>query len=499
MKASAWLNWTVFAIILLAFCIQALFALPKLSATADEPDHIGAGYSYWQTRDFRMNPEHPPLAKLIATFPLLWIHPKMDTNHEYWKTVAEYPFGSKFLYENDADRLLFWSRTAMVGIAALGLLFTYLWARDLFGPAAGLFAAAMYAFSPNVLAHSMLVTTDVPLAAFTVLTFYLFWKRKDVYAGLALGVAMAVKFSGAFLPILIAILCFARDRRGAFKRLAIMGVCSVLIIEAAYLFSHSPLLYFKNGMLVNVKVVPNYPFYLFGQLKTGGWWYYFLVAFVVKATIPTLLLILAALADLRTGFIDRWGEIMLISCVVFILLITTIGANQIGFRYLVPVIPLLFVWTSRVVPRLATTRTGIGILATLLLWQAWSAVHAFPNYIPYFNELAGGADNGSTILDDSNIDWGQGVKQAADYVRAHRLQNVNIYTFSPFDNPPYYGLPPNIPLSEAFKRLVVDRPKPGIYIISAHYVTRMKVVSPAWQKYKPMDRIGNSLLVYAFE
>src|SRR6185369_13061750 len=132
-----------------------------------EPNHLAAGYSYWKTRDFRLNPEHPPLAKLIAAFPLLFIHPKFDTNHEYWKTVAEFDFGFNFLYQNDADRLLFWSRGAMVLIGALGLLLTFLWARDLFGPAAGLFAAGMYAFSPNLLAHAMLVTTDVPVAVFT--------------------------------------------------------------------------------------------------------------------------------------------------------------------------------------------------------------------------------------------------------------------------------------------------------------------------------------------
>ena len=445
-----------------------------------------------------MNPEHPPLAKLIAAFPLLLIRPKLDIHHEYWTNVSEYPFGFNFLYQNDADRLLVWSRAAMVGLAAIGLLLTFCWARDLFGPAAGLFAAGMYAFSPNVLAHGMLVTTDVPVAVFTILTLYLFWKRKDLFAGLALGAAMAAKFSAAFLPILIVILCLVRDGRGALKRLVIMGAASMLVIETAYLFSQSPLLYFSNGLLVNVKVVPNYPFFLFSQLKPGGWWYYFLVAFAVKATIPTLVLLLAALVELRTGLVDRWGEILLISTVAFYVVITSIGANQIGFRYLVPILPLLFIWTSRVVPRLATTRTGMGLLAVLLLWQAWSAVHAFPNYIPYFNELAGGAEGGPAVLDDSNVDWGQGVKQAAEYVRARHLQNVNIYTFSPFDNPPYYGLPANIPQSEVFQRLVTRYPAPGVYIISAHYVARMKIVSAAWKQYKPLDRIGDSLLVYQF-
>src|SRR5262245_23238567 len=244
-----------------------------------------------------MNEEHPTLAKLIAAFPLLFIHPKFDTTNDDWKMGAEFRFGFNFLYQNDADRVLFWSRVPMVGLAAVGLLVTFLWARDLFGMAAGLFAAGLYAFCPNLLAHGMLVTTDVPLAVFTILTLYLFWKERDVYAGISLGAAMACKFSGAFLPVLLIILCVCRNPRSAMKRLSIMGVWPLLAITATYLFSQSPLLYFRNASLVNANHVQNYPFYLFGQLKPGGWWYYFLAAFAVKATIPTLLAIGGAVID----------------------------------------------------------------------------------------------------------------------------------------------------------------------------------------------------------
>ncbi len=498
MKTTRWLNNAVLAIILSAFCLQAFLALPKLSATTDEVAHIVAGYSYWHTRDFRLNPEHPPLAKLLAAFPLLFIHPKFDPTQEDWKRAAEYPLGYDFLYQNNADQILFWSRVPMVLMAAIGLLATFLWARDMFGVPAGFFAAGLYAFSPNLLAHGMLVTTDVPLAAFTVLTLYMFWKRRDLYAGLALGIAMASKFSGVFLPMLIAILCVARDGRGALKRLVIMGATSLLVIEASYFFSASPLLYFTNGRTVNTQVVPNYPFYLFGQLKPGGWWYYFLIAFAVKATIPTLLLLAVTTIEARNGFIDRWGEITLMTTIALFFVITTIGANQIGFRYLLPVFPLIFIWAGRVVSQLAASRGGIVAITVLLVWQTWAAVHTFPNYIPYFNELAGGPAGGPAILDDSNVDWGQGLKQAAEYVRSHRLENVHMYSFSPLDNPPYYGLPPNIPRSEVFEKLVSNRPAKGVYIISAHYAVRMRTANPVWNIYKPIDRIGESLWVYAF-
>src|SRR5262245_27445991 len=155
-------------------------ALPKLSATSDEVAHLPAGYTYWTTRDFRLNPEHPPLVKLIAALPLLAIKPNLDLNWSEWKTSQQYIFGYGFLYTNDADRLLFWARLPMTLLATLGGLIVFLWARDMFGKASGLFALGLFAFSPNLLAHGMLVTTDVPVAVFKTLALYLFWKKEHI-------------------------------------------------------------------------------------------------------------------------------------------------------------------------------------------------------------------------------------------------------------------------------------------------------------------------------
>src|SRR5438093_3538442 len=274
-KAPLVLNIAAIALIGI-FCLQALLAIGRLSATSDEPIHLAAGYSYLQTRDFRMNPEHPPLAKLLAALPLLALHPGFDTSEQNWKAAVQDAFAFKFLYGNDADRLLFWSRAVMVLIAALGAAVTFLWARDLFGPEAGIFAVTLYAFCPNLLGHGILVTTDVPLAVFTVLTLYLFWKRdknpswqSDVFTGLACGAAMASKFSGAALPIILIVFCLMRKQ---IKSLFIMGSASLFMIEAAYLFSASPLLYFRNMRFINANHLSAYAFYLLGEFKPGGWW-----------------------------------------------------------------------------------------------------------------------------------------------------------------------------------------------------------------------------------
>ena len=503
--------WTLAAISLVfLFCAQALLAIPYLSASTDEPVHLSAGYSYWQTRDFRLNPEHPPLAKLIASLPLLFMKPKLDTSSKDWESASQGPFGFNFLYGNDADRLLFWGRIPMIALAALGALITFFWARDLFGPMAGAFAAGLYAFCPNLLANGMLVTTDAPLATFGLLTLYLFWRqgarpgwRSRLVTGLALGAAMTSKFSGALLPILVTCLAVIRafrqkDRRQALvveiQNLTVMAAASLLVIEAAYLFSSSPLVYFRNGALVNANHDPTYQSYLLGELKQNGWWYYFVVAFAFKATLATLILLLLAALQSMSNLIERWGETILLSGIGFYFIAISAGADDLGVRYLLPVFPLIYIWVSRVVPLYWRHRWGRGVLITLLGWQIWAATSSFPNYIPYFNELAGGPKAGPDLLDDSNVDWGQSLKQAAIYVKEKKIENVIVCPFSSLDNPGYYGLPPNVLPPGA---LLSKKPDPATYLISGHNIAWMKAVDPAWRQYTPVDRIGG-IWVYRF-
>ena len=501
--------------LILVFGLQAVLAMQHLSATSDEAVHLASGYSYWETRDFRMNPEHPPLAKLIAALPLLVIRPQLDTSTDAWKNSQQYEFGFDFLYHNDADRLLFWSRLPMVGLAVLGAILTFMWSRDLFGPMAAVLAVGLYAFSPNLLAHGMLITTDVSAGVFTLLTLYLFWKQGErpawwssLVTGLALGLAMTSKYSGGLLPLLIVgfsclrVLGHSERKQAALaevRTLMIMAAASFFVIEAVYLFAASPILYFKNAAFVNANHNPTYAYYLLGQLKEGGWWYYFLIAFIFKATLPTLILIALATTHGLAGFLRRRGEIILLAAIGFHVAIVSAGAHNLGIRYLLPIFPLLFIWASRIVTGYWPNRWGRVLLVMILGWQMWAALSAFPNYIPYFNELAGGAGRGTDILDDSNVDWGQAWKQAGAYVKEKGIDNATLYSFSPFDNPPYYGLPANVPAHQIAARLQSKPPVAGTYIISGHYVARMKAMYPTWRSYQPVDRIGESLWVYRFQ
>ncbi len=51
----------------------------------DELAHIPAGYGYVKFLDYRLNPEHPPLVKMIAALPLVFIHLNFPTDKAAWK------------------------------------------------------------------------------------------------------------------------------------------------------------------------------------------------------------------------------------------------------------------------------------------------------------------------------------------------------------------------------------------------------------------------------
>jgi hypothetical protein len=505
----------VFAL-LLSFWLQMFLALPKLSATTDEVAHLPAGYTYWMTRDFRLNPEHPPLAKLIAALPLLAIKPHLDLSWPEWETREQYIFGYGFLYTNDADRLLFWGRLPMTLLATLGGLIVFLWSRDMFGMPSGLLALGLFAFSPNLLAHGMLVTTDVPVAVFMTLALYLCWRQQRhpstgtaIGIGLATGAAMACKFSGAILPpLLIAfsaskVISSSDRRRQALveaKCLAVAGVMALLVIEASYLFSTPPWTYFENLRYVNRNRNPDHLSYLFGNFSRTKFWQYFAFAFSVKATIPLLLTTALASAHVcMKKFFNPWGEMLLLASIACYVAALTIAADDLGVRYLLPVFLLLFIWGSRIALPLTKKTVGIALMLILFGWQIRAAIGAFPNYIPYFNEIAGGARGGIHYLDDSNVDWGQGMKQAAEYVHGHHLQNVELLPFSPFDSPRYYGIDrPRRDDIETFRMMISDSHHPGIYIVSAHHLVRMMNIRPEWNPYNAIDRIGDSLWVFRF-
>lgn len=207
--------------ILVALVLAAMFVVEISSAwqssqIIDESPHLAAGHSYWQTGQYLLNPEHPPLIKLLAAMPLQFFDLAPLSDNPGWLTDNQWWAGTHFLYHNTVSHtwLLFWGRLPIMLLSiALGWLI-YKWSSRLFGPLGGLISVVMYAFDPTILGHSRWITTDLGIALGMFGTMYALsrfferrtWLRAGVFA-LVFALAQVTKFSAIILvPLTLAFL-----------------------------------------------------------------------------------------------------------------------------------------------------------------------------------------------------------------------------------------------------------------------------------------------------
>lgn len=261
----------VFGLLSLFFGLS-LFLARSESAIYDERAHIPAAFTYVDRGDMRLNPEHPPILKDLAGFPLLFLHASFPYDAQEWANSGiegQWTLGTKFLYQsgNDADSIIFWARLPIILIAVFLGWFIYFWTRELVGVVAGLFALLLYVADPNIIAHSHYMTTDIGIAAAIFTSFYFFLRflrnpsRKNVIlAGIFLGIAELVKFSAVLLypifglfVILYALTCRKSDENQLsprsfrwntvlsylFRYIGVVAVCFALIGVVYALNTHS--------------------------------------------------------------------------------------------------------------------------------------------------------------------------------------------------------------------------------------------------------------------
>jgi 4-amino-4-deoxy-L-arabinose transferase-like glycosyltransferase len=193
--------------LLLLMFVLAVFSMKDDSLTMDELAHLPAGYSYLTQRDMRLNPEHPPLIKDLAAFPLLFIkNINFPKEIDAWQkdVNGQWAFGNNFLFHqnNPALEMIFWARIPMILLLILLGFFIFKAAKEIWGPKTALLSLFFYTFSPTFLAHGRLVTTDVAAAFAFFIGIYFFVKalknpnsKNIIFSGLSFGIAELLKFS----------------------------------------------------------------------------------------------------------------------------------------------------------------------------------------------------------------------------------------------------------------------------------------------------------------
>lgn len=162
---------------------------------------------------------------------------------------------------------------------------------------------------------------------------------------------------------------------------------------------------------------------LLGAHSDLGWWYYFPVAFALKTSLPFLILSVAAVAWSVYRLVVRRERVfafILVPLGIYLAISMTSHIN-IGIRHFLPAYPFLFIGSGALLERLLHSararRAAVLFIALSFSWMVYEAVRAFPNYIPYTNQLAGG-EPGWRYLSDSNVEWGEDVAELAAYLKA---------------------------------------------------------------------------------
>lgn len=517
---------------LLVFFALAVATAVATSPTVDESVHIFRGQALWQTGELRFQAKHMPLTHWLNGA-LLFTEPTLPdvTTLPSWTKNDRPTLAQEFLWAYkpapDIDRIFLLARLPIIWLGLLLGAVLARWGRALAGPIGQSVVVFLFAFSPNLLANFSLATTDGPLTAtYVTAVFAWYWYQKRpspgrwLFAGIMLGLALGSKLTAVLLLPILFLLSYSRWRRGdnwwrpGLRFLSILPLAG-LVFWALYGFEIRPLpgipvpvpaATYVNSILklqVDAGIQPdtssNYTAYLLGKTSPDGWWYYFIVAFLIKTPLPTLLLLVTAVFSIiRRRQWRKTAWLWLPPALLFVFASYT-GLN-IGYRHILPVLPFAFLLASTAAPLLS--RSPAPLLGLLLLWYAIGSVRQAPHYLAYFNETIGGPRQGYHYLADSNIDWGQSLRFLADYVNQSGGIRIRTSYFGAVD-PVYFGLD-FPPLFDGKTGYPLDfaraNPAPGHYAISVnHLVGHVLLESDFFdwfRRQEPQDNVGFSILIY---
>lgn len=518
------------ALLLLLHAALAVGAMWNASPTFDEVSHLPAGLAIVATGEIKINREHPPLVKELAGLAASRIHPRLPLDGAAYARDDEWRFGREVIYHagNDTMALVRAGRLPVVALSLLVGALCFAWARQRFGDVAGLTALALYAASPLVLAHAGLVTTDVAATLGVVATMWLWWRASRrgrehvardlapfVLCGLALGVALAAKFSALLLlPMMLACDLLAnglRDRRRRLLGWLVALIAAAFVLQLSYLSLAAPLRYLEDARLVYENNPSGYRYYLAGSFAPR-FPQYFLVAMAVKSTPVELLAMLGGLALVWARRRESWrDDVYLWLPALGWIAAMSVLAVPIGVRYVLPAYALLFVLGSTLAPALLrmpswarlAARTAPAMLAVLLLAQVADSLLAFPGYLSYFNGFAGGRAAGVRWLDDSNLDWGQSLYRLPRWLAARGIHRAYVLPMG-LHTLPMQGPDLTDVTLEPMRSTDWQQPRPGAYAISAHTLVRglegAEQGAPTdWlRRYRPADTFDGSMYLYVF-
>ena len=499
--------------LLAALVLQLSLSVSRESPTWDEGDHIFAGYWSLTHKDFGLNPEHPPVVKMLAAAPLLSMPLKVPEVRNRFFMHEAFLDGKDFLFGNDADAMMFRARMTASILTILLALLVFMATREFFDNGAAFIALTLIVFEPNLLAHGARVTTDAGLSCFLFATIYAFYRYVKVpsawrlaVVGLAMGLALAAKHTGILVIPMLALLAICEVMRSRLAKqrysdgavgtgryaglLAVSVIASVLIavgvLWASYGFRFAAR---PDGLQLNPgfaewvgqlkpfeahlvsfaarwHLLPEsylyglaavrlsaeaYTSFVLGRVYPHGVWFYFPVAFAIKSTLAFLFLLGISVFAIATRKLTGAREILFLTVPpAFYLMVAMNSKMNIGVRHILPLYVFLAVLIAGATRSLMRgNRRWQYVVAALLVFHVFSSVRSYPNYMAYANELWGGPSQTYKYLTDSNVDWAQQLKSTKQYLDGRAIKECWFAYFGQGVLEPHYYGIPCKPLPTA--------------------------------------------------
>jgi len=528
-------NWLLPALLALIYVAQCAWFIQTQSLTYDEPVHIAEGLDAWRSGRFEQYNDHPPLARLWSTLPLL--------DQKWQVDIEQLPDAFRVTHIAPDPVSLAWRARAMNVWFGLWLAWLVWRAADrLFSRTAANFALALFAFSPSLIAHFSIAATDGAATLFIFATAWALvrWRlsptwKTTVGSGMLLGLLLLAKFSTApmFVLALLWMLLLGADKiirsptRWNWGKTAAALLVALFIVWAGYFFHVSHLTVRDgtltatfpnwNGAIVKpVRGDRNYsllipageyiegfrelvrhnrqgqPAFFLGQVSThGGWKLYYPVVILLKWSTIVLALSVTGLAIARRSKVRVPPDLWIMASFPAVYLAMAIFARfNLGDRHVLPMYPFAILFAAVVWEWARRKRAVAALLILLAALNAADGLRYAPGYLSYFSPFVSPAES-FRLLTDSNLDWGQGLLALRDYQRSHPGERISLSYFGSVD-PQVYGIQSDF--FGGHKRV------PGTVIVSATNLSGQYLAEPERYRWlleqRPVKILDHSLYVF---
>jgi hypothetical protein len=365
--------------------------------------------------------------------------------------------------------------------------------------------------NPITLGHAGLATTDISVTAALLFSCYAYhrWvldpsRRASLLLMVALVMGLCSKFTYLiFFPICAFVISLSLRKsfsKAHASKAIVIAVFVFIGVETMYLFDGAtPLSGFYEGLLEAKRHnAEGHPSYFLGERRRFGWWYFFPVVFAVKTPIPLLVLILLTLYHTVRHRSNIYSAPLLAAVLVMIAVLPS--SINIGVRHILPIYPLLACSCAMVMDELIRAEKRVykflfTALVCLCVWEVIEVKRSWPDFIGYFNPLAGPAPEAVRV--DSDLDWGQGVVELVHWTNKVQLtEPIGFYFFATSD-PSQHGL--------RWRIISPWHPSAGWVAVSATELMMCRAARPAGEerpawwwlsRERPLYRVGGNIIFH---